>query len=89
MACKPIQNKIEGKYGGEAILRMSHDKAVCIRGHILSTFKYCILIILGTFGDGQRKLLIRLGVSRYKILLVFCKQLHKIDPRYSVFMLYK
>lgn len=30
MACKPIQLKIEGKYGGEAILRMSADKAVSI-----------------------------------------------------------
>lgn len=28
MSCKPIQQKIEGKYGGEAILRMSADKAV-------------------------------------------------------------
>jgi len=28
MACKPIQQKIEGKYGGEAVLRMSADKAV-------------------------------------------------------------
>lgn len=28
MACKPIQNKIETKYGGEAVLRMSADKAV-------------------------------------------------------------
>jgi ribose 5-phosphate isomerase A len=28
MACKPVQNKIEVKYGGEAILRMSADKAV-------------------------------------------------------------
>lgn len=27
MACKPIQQKIEGKYGGEAVLRMSADKA--------------------------------------------------------------
>ncbi|XP_025193974.1 ribose-5-phosphate isomerase [Melanaphis sacchari] len=27
MSCKPIQQKIEGKYGGEAILRMSGDKA--------------------------------------------------------------
>lgn len=28
MSCKPIQNKIAAKYGGEAILRMSADKAV-------------------------------------------------------------
>lgn len=30
MACKPIQNKIEAKYGGEAVLRMCTDKAVCL-----------------------------------------------------------
>lgn len=28
MSCKPIQNKIAAKFGGEAILRMSADKAV-------------------------------------------------------------
>jgi len=28
MACKPIQKKIETKYGGEAVLRMSNNKAV-------------------------------------------------------------
>lgn len=30
MAYKPIQQKIETKYGGEAILRMSADKAVIL-----------------------------------------------------------
>lgn len=28
MSCKPIQNKIAAKFGGEAVLRMSADKAV-------------------------------------------------------------
>jgi len=31
MSCKPIQQKIEEKYGGEAILRMSVDKAVKLK----------------------------------------------------------
>lgn len=28
MACKPIQEKIQKKYRGKAVLRMSNDKAV-------------------------------------------------------------
>jgi len=31
MSCKPIQQKIEEKYGGEAVLRMSADKAVSLK----------------------------------------------------------
>lgn len=67
MSRKPIQNKIEAKYGGEAILRMSADKAVSQRldGRcvlIQSTWKVMVFL-LGTFGNRQRKLLIRLGVS--------------------------
>lgn len=31
MSYKPIQKKIEAKYGGEAVLRMSADKAVSRR----------------------------------------------------------
>lgn len=35
MSRRPIQQKIESKYGGEAILRMSADKAVSRQQKIL------------------------------------------------------
>lgn len=65
MATTPIRRKIETKFGGEATLRMSNDKAVRSKdNNIFPRVRYNdFFLFLGTFSYGQRKLLAELGVS--------------------------